>query len=197
MTLRLVVQNRSYGPAEAPGDDLRPWDVEHSTRRVRAFLAEDYVTLHNALLRAGLPRWVEHPRLVGEAYETGGPAFTALDADGTILGCLGITPIWTGRATSWAVLSPRLFAEKGDRSPLALAARDAARWLHYRVRHWLPALMEAHWLRRLEADVAVTNPNGVRWVKRLGFTLEAKSEGFGTRGETCYRYAMVRPLDAR
>lgn len=82
-------------------------------------------------------------------------ACTLMD-DGKPLVCAGAFEHWPGRALVWSFLSDDV-TPKNFRS------------VHAEGRRWLAALP----FRRLEADVDVGFANGHRWMRALGFTVEA------------------------
>ncbi len=81
-------------------------------------------------------------------------AFTYM-ADGIVLGVGGLVELWPNRATMWAYLDRRAGRHFVGIHRAALALLEVANF------------------RRVEADVAVDFAAGHRWLKMLGFELEA------------------------
>lgn len=106
---------------------------------------------------------------VGQEY-----AYTFL-RDGKPIACAGIGMHWNGRGEAWAFLIP--------------GHRDVFLEIHNKVKtflEWCP-------LRRLEATVDRHFKAGHRWVKALGFELEAPlMRGYGPTGDDFSLYAKVR-----
>ncbi len=89
----------------------------------------------------------------GRLLEGAGVARTAV-ADGEIVGCAGLVPIWDHRAVAWALLAettPALFFR---------AHRAARRFL------------ERSTIRRIETYVRSDHAEGHRWARALGFEFE-------------------------
>ena len=143
---------------------------------VRAFEPEDYVAI-----QAGT-RLVEDPTSVGHAFHSLGPAYTAWSHTDDRLACAGLAIEWPGRAFAWAVLAPGLRSD-----PYAAIA------FHWRVRRRLHYLMVEHGLRRVEVDVNVRSGDGIRWLRTLGFQLEAKMLGYGLHGESFFKFVRLPP----
>lgn len=122
---------------------------------------------------AWLKPWAAHGEL--DALREG-PAFTGYDADGRVLGCAGVLPYWSGRGEAWALLDHAL-------------VKPHFRAIHLAVRRFLTIVP----LRRIEASVDAGFANGHRWVRALGFTLEAASRpGYRPDGGDCALYALVK-----
>lgn len=92
--------------------------------------------------------------------------------DGKLELCGGVTEYWANRGEAWAVLDPNCKAH-------FLA-------LHHRVKRFL----EICPIGRIEAGVELGFEAGHRWVKALGFRLEApKMEAFFPDGKDAALYA--------
>lgn len=73
----------------------------------------------------------------------------------------------------------------------AVLAHDAGKhmlWLHRATARFI----DMQSARRIEATIEKGFSPGCRWVELLGFEFEGEMRGFGDRGETCLRYALVR-----
>lgn len=100
-------------------------------------------------------------------------SFTALK-DGKPVGAAGIVEQWGGRSTAWAFLS--------DVGPATFLA------IHRAVKTYLDF---CH-IRRVEMTVACDFPEGHRWAKMLGFTLEAeRMRSYDPNGADHSLYARV------
>lgn len=102
-----------------------------------------------------------------------GLAWTA-ELDGTILGCGGLTPQWENRAILWALVSQ----DAGSHFTV----------IHRHVRRFLTRSP----YRRIEAHVDVGFTAGVRWVKMLGFELEAYKKAFRPDGADMLEFVRIR-----
>lgn len=83
-------------------------------------------------------------------------AFTAISDDGEVLAVGGIKEIWTDRAMAWSFIDRR--------------AGKHFTAIHKAVK----TLLEIVPYRRIEAEVACEFAPGKRWLKMLGFTMEAE-----------------------
>ena len=102
-------------------------------------------------------------------------ARTFLADDGTVLGCIGVTPLWDGVGSAWAFLSEEIL-----RQPLSL---------HKNVVHLLRDLEERDGYHRIEATVASNHDAGQRWLERLGFWCEGLLHSYGPDRADHYQYA--------
>lgn len=102
-----------------------------------------------------------------------GLAFTGLVDDKPII-MAGLVHEWPGRATAWAVVG-------ADAGPHFAAIHRAAH--HFLVR--AP-------YRRIEAHVDVGFEAGVRWVKMLGFEMEAYLRAFRPDGADMLQFVRIR-----
>jgi hypothetical protein len=105
-----------------------------------------------------------------------GPAYAAIDDDGTVLALAGVAHLWDGRGGAWALLS----ADAGRR--MVVLTRSTRRYLdglHY---------------RRLEMYVDAQFIAGRRWAEMLGFVNETPvgMPGFLPNGNTAFMYGRVR-----
>lgn len=101
-------------------------------------------------------------------------AFTAL-VDGKPIAVAGVTELWANRALMWSFLGK-------DAGPHLLAIHKAT----LRAIKALP-------YRRLEADTPCDFVEGHRWLKMLGFKLEAeRMEAYLPNGGDSSLYARVR-----
>jgi RimJ/RimL family protein N-acetyltransferase len=103
-----------------------------------------------------------------------GDAFTVFDDAGTVLGCLGVYPLWPGRGYAWALLAH-------DAGRVLLPLTRAVRWYLGRA--------EFH---RIEAHVDPRFANGRRWVERLGFAYEGLMRKCTPAGADQLLFARVR-----
>lgn len=101
---------------------------------------------------------------------------STLMKDGKPLVCAGALEYWPGRALVWAFLSNTV-----DRRVFPRLHSEAKRFLD-----GLP-------IRRLEASVVVGFENGHRWVRALGFEVEAPLQRhFQADGQDCVGYVKIR-----
>jgi len=135
------------------------------------FCATHLKPLHLQAAQANIRRFLN--RNVGASLETAGPAFTALSG-GEVIACAGVMEVWSGRLQAWALLSacgPRLFLQ---------VHRAVARFL------------DAQKAQRIETAVDCDFAEGHRWVRLLGFRMEApRMRLFGPDGRDAALYARV------
>ena len=102
-----------------------------------------------------------------------GHVFT-FQEDDTILGVIGVEPMWSGRANTWALLSK--FCGK-----------------HFISIHKIGAMIiDDLGYRRYEATVDIDFKAGHRWVKMLGFEPEGYMKAYRPDGEDMVLYARVK-----
>lgn len=95
--------------------------------------------------------------------------------DGELLMCGGATEYWKDRAEAWAVLDPK--------------CRRHFMELHIAAKQFLKECP----IRRIEAAVEVDFESGHRWVRALGFSLEAKHlRSFFPNGGDASLYSLVK-----
>lgn len=94
--------------------------------------------------------------------------------EGVIVGCAGLLPQWEGRAIAWAMIS----RHAGPHFPV----------IHKAV---MRILIHAPY-RRIETTVDIGFPQGVRWMKMLGFELEGYMKAYRPDGEDMLLFARVR-----
>jgi len=108
--------------------------------------------------------------------ECPGLAYTGLVGD-TVVGCGGVKPIWEGVGEAWAV-----YPED----------RAAWRWAIARLTvQVLRRVIQDHHFHRVQAIVPVNYTPGMRFVRWLGFDLEARLRKYTPDGEDCYLYAWT------
>ena len=101
-------------------------------------------------------------------------SYTAI-SEGRIVACSGVIEHWPGRAEAWA--------------ELAQISRKEFLAIHNAVKRFL----EVCPYRRIEATVAVEFDAAHRWIKLLGFELEAPvMRKFGIDGGDCALYARIK-----
>lgn len=121
-------------------------------------------------------KWLTAAATVADMKALEGPYASTLMCDGRPLACAGAQEYWPGRALVWSFLSAEV-----DRRTFLLLHTEAKRFLE-----GLP-------MRRLEAAVDVNFEAGHRWVKALGFELEAPlMRKFHVDGRDVSGYALVR-----
>jgi hypothetical protein len=105
-----------------------------------------------------------------------GPAYAAIDEDGTVLALAGVAHLWDGRGCVWTLLS-----EDAGRRMIALT-RGVQRYL------------SAMNYRRLEMYVDAQFAAGRRWAEMLGFVNETPEgmPAFLPNGNTAFMYGRTR-----
>lgn len=107
-----------------------------------------------------------------ESLDAAGPAWAAI-ADGEVIACAGLVPVWEGRAYAWALL-----------------ARGAGRHM-LRLTRQIRSRLDAAGYRRVEMAVDSGFGAGCRWATLLGFRLETPfpMQGYLPNGKAAYLYA--------
>lgn len=111
-----------------------------------------------------------------EALAQAGRAWTAwIGAD--VVGCAGLTPVWSGRTVVWALIGERC-------GPHMLA-----------ITRFVSTKLAECEDRRIEATVLTGFEAGERWVRMLGFELETPGgmRNYDTAGRTMSLYSRCRP----
>lgn len=105
-----------------------------------------------------------------------GPAHTAM-RDGKVLACIGLMPIWEGRATAWAIM-----------------AQDIGGIDYLAIHRAVKRFMKLIGYRRIDATVVWHFENAIRWAEMLGFKRETPEpmQNYGPDGQAHYLYSWVR-----
>lgn len=101
-----------------------------------------------------------------------GLAWTA-ESDGRILGIAGMLPQWENRAIAWALLADNL-----DNQFLKI---------HTAVKRFI----DVSGFRRIEATVDMGFPQGIRWMKMLGFEQEGIMRAYRPDGADMILFARI------
>lgn len=126
---------------------------------------------HQALVRPLLSQ----PEYIA-ALQTG-PAYSAIDDDGVVIGCAGLIIHWSGRAHGWTILC-------GD-----LKHNHRMLFIHREIVAYLRRCS----IRRIECVVQSNFRSGHRWVRLLGFKRETyRMKGYMPDGGEATGYARVR-----
>jgi hypothetical protein len=126
--------------------------------------------------RLSLPELARNPHY-GLMLEKAGSGYTAFEG-GQAVGACGILLLWPGVGQAWAYLGA--------------AAKCHPTIVHRSVRRGLTLLMEQSGLRRVQTEVLTEDDAARAWIKRLGFAFEGHMPGYGVKGESYTRYAIVR-----
>lgn len=102
-----------------------------------------------------------------------GLAWTA-EVDGGVVACGGLLPQWENRALAWMLI--------GENAGPHFAG------IHRHVRQFLARSP----YRRIEAHVDVGFAPGARWMKMLGFELEAYKKAFRPDGADMLEFVRIR-----
>lgn len=101
-------------------------------------------------------------------------AFSAISESGRVLCSAGVSELWPGRGEAWAIFHPEC-----KREFIAI---------HHAVRRFLTTCS----IKRVEAAVRIDFKEGHRWVKALGFELEApRLKAYSPDGCDMALYARV------
>ena len=108
----------------------------------------------------------------------GGPAFSAFDREGNIVGCAGISfYAWTGNVEAWALLSPLFYHH--------------AKSAHRVVLEGIARTIKEYGLHRIGLHVPYGDSKAERWARRLGFSYEGLEQNWGPHQTWALRYARV------
>lgn len=141
---------------------------------IRAMTAQDILTVRGISLEA--PLW-EHAHDLHLQILLTGEAWTGT-ADGEIIACGGVIPVWPGLAEVWIAVSP--------------LAKEHVSFLFRQSKRFLDLITDHYSLRRLQTNVQADLPEAVRFVEHLGFVREATLSDYGPNGETFYSYKRVK-----
>lgn len=104
-------------------------------------------------------------------------SYSVIAASGRVLFCGGLSLYWQNRGEVWAVFDPKC------RKEFLAIHRATVRFLDS-----LP-------VRRIEASAKVGFEAGERWLKTLGFKMEAPiMKAYTPSGEDCALYALVKEV---
>lgn len=121
-------------------------------------------------------KWMHQNLTVADLKGLEGPHAGTLMVDGVPLACAGALLYWPDRALVWSFLSSRV-----DRTNIMTVHAEAQRFID-----GLP-------YRRLEASVVVGFEQGHRWMRLLGFEVEAPLQrAFNVDGSDCVGYVRIR-----
>jgi hypothetical protein len=126
---------------------------------IRPFMASDLLSLDIQ------PGQRDEAGGMSTAQLIAGPAWTALNAGGAVIGCGGFAPVYPGHFFAWAHLAV------GKRHALLAITRHAHWWMD-----------GARW-RRLTGYARADWPEAHRWMVALGFRAEGLLLAFGPQGE--------------
>lgn len=102
-------------------------------------------------------------------------SYTVEREDGVVMLCGGLLEYWNGRAETWASFNKR-----------------EVRKDFLAVHHQVEKFLDESGFRRIEAAVVLGFENGHRWVKALGFRLEAPVvRKYLPNGKDCSLYARI------
>jgi hypothetical protein len=122
-----------------------------------------------------LAQYVSHDQ--AKELEKSEHAFSAINEEDKVVACAGIVQVWQGRGKAWAIID-----RKSKQDFLSV---------HRAVKRFLSVAPH----RRLEADVDCEYAEGHRWMKLLGFSMEAQEmKKFRPDGGSCSLYAKVREV---
>lgn len=132
---------------------------------------------HYDLMRVqAAQEWMQTNVTSSELRGLENPYAATLMEDGCPLVCAGPVIYWPGRALLWSFFSDRV-------------TRRNFMSVHLAAREYLAGLP----IKRLEASVNVDFVNGHRWMKALGFVVEAPfQEAFQVDGKDSVGYVRIR-----
>ncbi len=104
------------------------------------------------------------------------PATTALDDNGKVIACFGITPMWRGVVFIWSALGP----DTAEKYGMTLYRGTVS---------FINELLKRY--HRIQCEVISTNKTSVRFIKRFGFKREGCMKKYTPDGQDCYLYARV------
>jgi hypothetical protein len=125
------------------------------------------------------PMEVENAEAIAEEYHRGGPAFSAVNDEGDIVGSAGVKMIAPGVGHAWAI-----------------ADRDLIRtidygWLYKVIGEYLTAIIKNNNLRRVQGDCVSGAPVLEHFITKIGFKKEGILRKFGVNGEDYIFFSIV------
>ena len=150
-----MIEVQDFRPEHLERFTPRPWDVE-------AYAGQ---------------RWDEIQKVILDSQKHG-PAWVAIDDDGSVLVITGFVVLWPGVAEGWGFFSDGAF-----KRPKEILG-------HYR--RWIQAVMETWELWRLQVMACCSLYGADRWAKAMGFQFEGCMRKWGAAGEDYSRFALVR-----
>ncbi len=110
--------------------------------------------------------------------ERTGMHYTVMSSAGEVLGCGGIFSIWPQRAQAWTMASENWGARVEDMKRLI---------------KFVTGLLDTYPAQRIEATVLVEYEPGHRWLRCLGFEMEAeRMRNYDPQGRDFALYARLR-----
>lgn len=97
--------------------------------------------------------------------------------DGKLIGCAGIRIVWEGVGEAWALASQDIY--KHPKSAFK------------NVRDYLDKIIKEQGFWRVQANVRIDNPMGIKFVQMLGFKIEGKMEKFNIDKTDAYLFART------
>ena len=140
----------------------------------RKYIPEDYLRINRRYFDMLTFQNFPSPRATGE-HLAKGPAYTGL-ADGEIVACGGILPLWKGVGEAWVISS-----ELVPKYPL---------FFHRTISWMLDHLIEKMKLVRVQTTVHSKHERSIKWVERMGFVNEGLMRKY-IAGEDYIRFARV------
>ena len=142
---------------------------------VRQYVPDDYITVNRRYFDSLTIMHFPNPRSVANNLARG-PAFTGL-ADGEIIACGGILPLWKGVGEAWVVSS-----ELVSLYPITFAK---VIWRK------MKAIIEELELERVQTTVDAEHKVSQRWLERMNFKNEGVMRKF-LGGRDYYRFAWIK-----
>ena len=102
-----------------------------------------------------------------------GPAFSAVTRS-AVVACAGVQDFWPGVGEAWAIVADRRYAKT----------------IHKAARRFLDEQMGRAY-HRIQATVPADYAEGNRWLKHLGFGLEARLRAYSPDGQDFNLWALV------
>lgn len=143
-----------------------------SSLRIEKFKAEHLTELFKEEAARHFAKYITPQHAVG--LEQANLSYTAF-IDDRIVACGGAVEYWKNRGEAWIIFG------KTSRDKFILLQRAAKKFIQM-----CP-------LKRLEASITIGFEAGHRWIKSLGFELEAPlAKSYTQEGEDCALYSRVR-----
>ena len=142
---------------------------------IREYIPDDYLKVNRRHFDSLTVMHFPNPKLVAINLSKG-PAFTGV-ANGEIIACGGILPLWKGVGEAWVVSS-----ELVSLYPITFAK---VIWRK------LKSIIEELELERVQTTVDVEHKVSQKWLERMNFENEGLMRKF-LGGRDYYRYAWIK-----
>ena len=105
-----------------------------------------------------------------------GVGFSAF-CNGQLIGCAGVRTLWPGVGEAWFIAGTAIY--KHPKSVFKAA------------KNYLDKIIKEQGFWRIQANVRVDNPMGIKFIQMLGFKIEGKMNGFNPDKTDAYLFGRI------